>query len=438
MVVDFELEEIKVKRLFLVILMGVFVQSAFAQFKLSGEFKPRAEIRNGFGNLIVKSQEPGFSVSNRVRLNAEYKVEIYELYLSLQDVFVWGENKQLGTADNNNSLAVFEGWGRIRLGKKGTAYLKLGRQILSYDDQRILGATNWAQQGRNHDLALLQYQKGEFQLDFGLAFSQDHGNPSGFVSTGNIFSTLGAFTYKTMQYVYVKKSYNRLSGSLLLVNNGFQNFQGGVVTNPTDGVSYLQTFGAYLEYKSGDRLDAKVNAYVQTGERQNKVRVKGAFLTSLELGYKVSDKLKLGVGSELVSGNNAAVGETNAFFPLYGTNHKFNGFMDYFYVGNHANSVGLLDVHASVKYKMTDKSSLFLKVLNFSGERGLPSGAKQLGTEVDLVYGHKFDGFVLKTGYSHMFARDGMYELKGLTENLASDTQNWAWVMLVFKPTFIK
>lgn len=40
-----------------------------------------------------------------------------------------------------------------------------------------------------------------------------------------------------------------------------------------------------------------------------------------------------------------------AFNPLYGTNHAFNGHMDYFYVGNHINSVGLNDVYLKYAYK---------------------------------------------------------------------------------------
>ena len=106
-------------------------------------------------------------------------------------------------------------------------------------------------------------------------------------------------------------------------------------------------------------------------------------------------------------------------------------------MGNHANSVGLFDVHASANFKLGAKSSLLVKVLNFSGEQELPSGEKQLGTELDLVYSQGFKGFALKAGYSQMFASDGMYELKGVSEDLAASGQNWAWVMLVLKPKFL-
>lgn len=111
--------------------------------------------------------------------------------------------------------------------------------------------------------------------------------------------------------------------------------------------------------------------------------------------------------------------------------------MDYFYVGNHANSIGLFDVHASVKFTLSEKSSLLVKVLNFSGEQKLPSGEKSLGTEVDLVFAKQFNGYGLAIGYSHMFASDGMYELKSVTEADAANIQNWAWVQLTIKPKFL-
>ena len=141
----------------------------------------------------------------------------------------------------------------------------------------------------------------------------------------------------------------------------------------------------------------------QTGKRQGEVDIKGAYLLGLDLTYKASNKVGLGAGIEIISGNDASAGETGAFFPIYGTNHKFNGFMDYFYVGNHANSIGLFDVHISANFKLNDTSSLLVKALNFSGEQDLPSGEKSLGTEIDLVYSKAFKGYALKLGYSQMF-----------------------------------
>ncbi len=398
-----------------------------AQFSLSGEFRPRGEFRNGFSNIIPDAASPGFGISTRARLNFGYKHEGYDLYISLQDVLVWGENRQILPYDQNNSFAVFEAWAKIKLAEG--FHLKGGRQVLSYDDQRILGGLDWAQQGRNHDLALFQYKKDSFALDFGLAWNQDYSHPTGFNSIGNEYTTTGYFSYKTMQMVHASKKWDKFSGSLLFMSNGFQG-EG----NP---VSYLFTTGTHLKYKSG-AFGAAANAYLQTGERAGELKVDGAYLLGLDLSYKTSDKVSFGLGAELISGDDTSTTDaTEAFFPLYGTNHKFNGFMDYFYVGNHTNDNGLLDIHASAKFKLGEKSGLMMKILNFSGAEDLASGENALGTELDLVYSTKLKGYGLKVGYSHMFASDGMYELKEITKDAADSMQNWAWVMFIFKPKFL-
>ncbi len=418
----------------LIVLALVSIDLTFAQFTLDGQFKPRTEYRNGFGSIIPDAADPGYAISTRLRLNTGYTFDSYQFYVSLQDVMVWGENRQILPDDQNDSFAVFEAWANINLGKGWST--KLGRQVLSYDDQRIFGGLDWAQQARNHDAGLLKYSKDRFMMDIGLAFSQDFDNPTGFQSVGTAFNTSGFFTYKTMQYAYLKQKWDSFSGSLLLLNNGFQNFTGEGEERAADGVSNLQTLGTHLNYKKGS-FGASLNAFIQTGERQGELSVEGAYLLGLDLNYKATSKVGFGVGMEVISGNDGEAGETGAFFPLYGTNHKFNGFMDYFYVGNHANSIGLFDIHASAKFQLGETSSLLVKVLNFSGEQELPSGEKSLGTEVDLVFSKKFKGYGLAIGYSQMFASDGMYELKGVTEEAAADSQNWAWVQLTFKPKFL-
>lgn len=403
------------------------IQLVQAQFTLDGEFRPRTEYRHGFGSLIPDAADAGFGISTRARLNAGYATEAYKFYLSFQDVMVWGENRQILPFDQNNSFAVFEAWADISLGSGFST--KLGRQVISYDDQRIFGGLDWAQQGRNHDAGLIQYKKNKFMLDLGLAFSQDYSDPTGFRSVSTVYNTTGFFTYKSMQYAYLKQAWENFTGSLLLLNTGFQKFETDNVT--PDGVNNLQTLGTHLDYKKGS-LGIAANAFIQTGDQ-----VKSAYLLGLDFTYKASPKIGLSAGIEIISGNDPTTAKSEAFFPLYGTNHKFNGLMDYFYVGNHANSVGLFDVHIGADFKLSETSSLSITALNFSGEQDLPSGEKSLGTELDLVYSKKFKGYSLVLGYSQMFANDGMYELKGVTKANAADSQNWAWAMLVIKPKFI-
>ena len=238
-----------------------------------------------------------------------------------------------------------------------------------------------------------------------------------------------------MEYLYLKKNLENFIGSLLLINNGFQDFKADGTTS--DGQSYLQTIGTHLEYKAGD-FGSMANAYIQTGQQQGALDVNGAFLLGLDLSYKAFENIGFIAGAEVQSGNGpGTTGKTHAFFPLYGTNHKFNWFMDYFYVGNHANSIGLVDAHIGANMKLAEASNLLVNVLNFHGQQKLPSGDKSLGTEVDLVFTQNFKGFDFQLGYSQLFATKGMYELKGTTEEFAANTQNWAWAMLTLKPKFL-
>lgn len=407
------------KTTLLTVFIFIVSVNCFAQFSIDGQFRPRTEYRHGFGSIIPERTDPGYAISTRARLNFGFKKDTYELYLGFQDVFVWGENRQILPEDKNNSFAVFEAWAKFKL--SDALYTKLGRQVVSYDDQRILGGLDWAQQGRNHDAILLQFKKEKHSLDFGFAYNQDFDNISGFQNTDNTYRTTGFFSYKTMQYLHYEHNWDSLSLSILLLNNGFQEFD---ADDQADGISNLQTFGTHLSYNK-NKFDAAGNIYFQTGKQQDDIKINNAYLVGLDAHYNITSKIKLGVGFELISGTDYAndSNKTSAFFPLYGTNHKFNGFMDYFYVGNHANSVGLVDFHINSFFNMGEKSGLLINVLHFSGEKALPSGETNLGTEVDLVFSHKFKDFSVQMGYSQMFAKAGMYELKGVPEAMAADTK---------------
>lgn len=421
------------RKLIIWVVLFMAVQNLKAQFVLDGEFRPRTEFRHGFGNIIADSVNAGYAVATRIRLNAAYAVEAYKFYVSLQDVLLWGENRQLKPEDSNNSFSIFEAWAEIGLG--GGFSAKFGRQLLSYDDERILGTVDWTQQARNHDAALLKFGSEKFKADLGVAFNQDFDDPAGFQSVGSAYNTMGFFSYKTMQFLYLKQSWENLSGSLLLLNNGFQEFEGDGITG--NGTSYLQTIGVHWQFKKGN-FNSSLNAFLQTGEHQNNSDVSGAYLLGLDFGYQATGNFGFSLGMELISGDKReSLDQTEAFFPLYGTNHKFNGFMDYFFVGNHANSIGLLDIHASATLKIGENSGLLVKVLNFSGEQNLSDGISSLGTEIDMVFSKAFKGYTLSLGYSQMFSGDGMYTLKGNTKDAAADSQYWAWAMLTLKPAFL-
>lgn len=229
-----------------------------------------------------------------------------------------------------------------------------------------------------------------------------------------------------MQHLWLHKKWDAMTGSFLFLNNGMQT---------PSGTKYSQTIGTHLVRKA-EKWHIIANAFYQFGKDPAN-RDLSAHLLGLETNYKTTQNTVLGLGVELQSGNDGGKPtqtENKAFTPFYGTNHKFNGLMDYFYVGNHANNVGLLDIYAKAKFTLNSKSALTGFVHRFSAAADLDKKvSNQLGAEIDLVYSYKHSKEIsLSAGYSQMFASEGMELLKGNTDNNAN---YWGWVMLTIKPT---
>lgn len=394
-----------------------------AQLTVDAELRPRFEYRHGFKTLFPDNENPAAFVSQRTRLNANYTTEKLNFYLSLQDIRVWGDVPQLNSSDNNG-LGIHQAWGEIRLDEKFS--MKLGRQEISYDDQRIFGSVGWAQQARSHDAALLRFDNEKIKLDLGFAFNQAAENVVGTtLTTPN--------TYKSIQYAWLHKDWQKFQASFLFLNNGMQFID--PINSGDNETRYSQTLGSHLIYKKGS-FGINSNLYYQFGKDVANNDL-SAYLIGLEGIYQPSQNWTLSLGGELQSGNDNGApsnGKNKAFTPFYGTNHKFNGLMDYFYVGNHGNNIGLLDIYFKAKLAMSQKSDLAMALHNFASPSEIaPNSSSQLGTEVDLVYSHSIDkNIALSGGYSHLFPSEGMEVLKN---NFDGNTNNWGWVMVTIKPT---
>lgn len=404
-------------------LVAIFcVNEIFAQLEFSGEFRPRTESRHGYKTLPTATDKAAFFTSQRTRLNVYYTNDDFKVGFSLQDVRTWGDTKQLNTTDNH--IFIHEAWGQYFFSDEFS--VKMGRQELIYDDHRIFGSVNWAQQARSHDLSVFKYHENTFKLDVGFAFNQDKENLFGTHYTVN-----GGKNYKAFQYLWLHNDFDKFGLSVLFLNNGMQGV-GDIV--------YSQTYGLRLTTKF-DAFSLATAYYGQGGNNANDVKLKANYFAA-ELMYKTCKVFTIGVGYEFLSGNDYdMIGnstEDKAFTPLYGTNHKFNGHMDYFYVGNHIGNVGLNDFYVAFKYRMK-KLSASLTTHLFSSDGKIMDGStmmkKRLGTEADFSLGYKFNKYVsFNFGYSHLFASDSMEMLKGGSKEEGSD---WAWAMFTFKPKFL-
>ncbi|TWO32751.1 hypothetical protein E1J38_007745 [Seonamhaeicola sediminis] len=407
------------KQYVLITILALAVQFAQAQFTLDGEFRPRSEYFGNGGNFTggtfpaqtATDADEGFiRTTVRAALNAKYKAETYTVYTSFQEVFAFGDRPQTATNGNGN-FRVQEAWADLKLGEFSS--LKLGRQQLSYDDQRILGGLGWAQQARTHDAAVYKYKKEKFSLDLGGSLN---------TTTDEVYNTSALFSYRDMVFARANSKGEKLNFTFLGLVNTFQD-------SNVDGSnkSSLITAGIHADYNLGG-VKLTTNLFVQEGQRIGGVDVKGAYLASLAANLKLSDKSSLTGTVERISGRNS---ESAAFFPLYGTNHAFNGLIDRFYVGNHANAGGLNDFQLSYATKISGVA-VTLAGHYFTEQSDLDGLGNDLGSEIDIVLAKKFKEFTLVGGYSHFFEPSEVADLPGV-----KDTQNWAWAMLVIKPKFL-
>ncbi len=402
-----------------------FATTTYAQLTIDAQLRPRLEYRHGYKTLFPDNTDAATFVSQRTRLNTGFKMKKLNFYLSLQDVRVWGDVGQLNSSDKNG-FAIHQAWGEV-LFSPSFAF-KAGRQELVYDDHRIFGSVGWAQQARSHDAALLRFNKNKFKADMGYAFNQNGEALSGHVLTGK--------TYKSLFYTWLHNDWESFGASLLFLHNGLQFIDDEEAAK--DETRYSQMVGSHLKFKKG-KFGVSSNLYYQFGKDVGDNDL-SAYLIGLDANYKISDAVTAGLGGEIQSGNDMggpSNGENKAFTPLYGTNHKFNGHMDYFYVGNHGNNVGLVDLFAKAKFAFNSKNKLSFAAHHFMAAADISgTDSKTLGTEIDLAYTYAFSKEVkFQAGYSQMFASEGLEIVKG---NIDDNTNNWAWLMVTINPTLFK
>ncbi|PWG80168.1 alginate export family protein [Pararcticibacter amylolyticus] len=420
-----------------VFVFACYISPAYSQFNIDGQFIPRAEFRNGYGKLISKDADPAAFVAHRLRLQAGYKQDAFTFYASVQDIRTWGSTSQAKISDD--FLSLYEAWLETGLGNNWK--IRIGRQELNFDNARFLGNLDWALQGRSHDFIQVKYEKDKLNFQLGGGFNQD-----GQKLSGNVFTV--ANQYKAAQFARLGNTAGPFEYSLLLWNDGRQftrnDASGAVAEKHT---YYRQTIGLpTLKYKVRNTLLSGFY-YYQLGKdpqgRKMRAYDASALITQqLNIDSAVSRTLRIAGGAEILSGTsgNNTASVNRSFSPLYGTNHAHNGYMDLFYVGGaHENSVGLQDYF--VKARLDFNSRFFTQLdghgffsqanaYNSTGERM----KRHLGTELDLSAGYIFNQAIsLQGGYSQFFHSDTFETIQN--NGTLKKGQNWAYVMLIFRPT---
>ena len=459
-------------RLFIIAaLFMLFSGSLLAQFSISGEFRPRAEYRDGYTKLRDSTQTAYGDILGRERIIFDYKNDKFTTRFSLQHAFVFGENNLFNSDTiKNNTVNVFEAWFKFNFCTSFS--IRVGRMTISYDDQRLIGYNNWRTQGSAHDLVGFQWgvEKAAYHGDF--SFAINNASPA-----GAFLSDYYLKNYKYMAYLWNQKTFfgEKLKISVIGIMDAYQmpphyqtstSFQRLPVINGIDTVGYTTLTIPSMVLVSGPnqistRFTVGGNAwfnwknlsvwgcgYYQGGHIQDGREVAANFYGGT-VSYQIVKPFKLIAGYEHLSGTNndpankaEVAKKVTSFNVLYGTNHQFYGYMDLFnsMVTTSYNHPGLdqLNARGIVNFSKVTSLEATWRYFDFCKEYladGKTKVSKNLGSELDLMFLYKpAPNVELNAAYCHFFPTSAMESFNGLKSSVKGS--QYVYLMITYKPNF--
>jgi len=403
-------------KLLLILILFTFSQRGNAQLEFSGEFRPRTEFRGGYKTPIFRLSDMAVVTDQRTRLIANYRKSNVEFKITAQDVRVWGNTPTVG--GNGGFLGIAESWLRIDFDPK--VDVCIGRQAISLDNERIFGALNWAQAGRFHDAVRVNIrsdEKSSWRNHFSIMGSI---NQSSSVLSKTRFSTKGSYKGLAAVHYSWKNETKGIQGSMLSSLVMYPTYWHNLwPAGDTHSLVYgVGTHGFTSRFKRRS-MAVEMEGYVQHQTNISDID----FLTAITLS-KAFGKTKITLGTDYLS---------SGFKPLFGTNHKFYGFMDYYYVGNSHQNKGLFNPYFRVD--LTTKVGDFsLFGHHFRSAVNIPSGNdwQSMGEEMDLLWSKQFSNSIhLLGGWSVMRTTSFLNEIKN---KLGSPRiQTWGFLQLTYK-----
>lgn len=406
-------------------------------FSVSASLRTRGELRAG--GMVTDEEKANPNdiaafVTHRMRLPISFSHGIFTMQITPQHSGIWGDASR-------GNFNLYEAWSQLKSDKG--LFLKIGRQALAYDDERIIGSDDWTMTAATHDVLQLGLDNSINKLHLTLAFNQNGEKLSG----GTVYKD-GCQPYKTMQVLWYHHDFSRqnLGLSLLAMNVGMQ-------SNDTVDLhsEYQQLVGGYLSF-SPRKTQIEASGYYQMGKNEYGIPI-SAWMASFKINQKLSQQWQITAGYDYLSGDpyynvppENMIGlpqhkVMNGFNTVYGSHHKFYGAMDFFYVSTYYGSFtpGLQNLYAGVHFNPEN-----LKTFNWDFNYHLFAVATDLGSAgkpMDKILGHEIETvtswqvlpyFNFSAGASFMFGTETLEHLKRTSSNHGLA---WVWLSLNFAPT---
>jgi len=413
---------------------GLKAQEADNQFSLDAQLVTRVELRaGGFkADSLDKYRRTQF-VLGKYRITADYKRSWLEVKLSPQFAGIWGQ----GGANIN----LYEGWANLQ--SKNGLFVKIGRQELDYDNERIIGNDDWTMTAPTHDVLKLGYDGENHKIHLMAAYNQNADS----IETGISYYAGGLQPYKTMQTLwYHYDTPKKMFGiSLVGMNIGMQSLN----KKKPDVTYYQQLVGTYMAFRP-KYWSLEGEFYYQMGKQEHGLPI-DAFMGSVKATVRPSEKYNIFAGYDHLSGDNffsvPAEGhfglvhhdKIRGFSAIFGSHHEFYGAMDFFYMKNyyHGFTPGLQNLYIGGNVSPVEGLSLNAAYHYYAIATDLDYlDSKTLGHEVDFSASYAFSKAVsVSAGYTYMHGTETMVILQQIQEVTEQRKLHWGWLMLSVKPT---
>jgi hypothetical protein len=424
------------KRTKLLLLISIMLLSSelFSQMTLDGEFRPRMMIDGGYKTIRLQSDPALVYISQRSRVNLGYKSEKLETYFSVQDVHFWGDDDVYSSSSvsgNTKGINLYQAW--VSLKPTSDIAIKIGRQQLSYDDQRLLSARNWGEYQVTYDALLFTWNKGKSKLDAAAAWNTS-GSSDALYPKGKI---------KLIDFARYELGVGKFNLSGIVLVSG--NTKADTLTD----VALTGSYGVNVLYKLNG-FDARFSGYYQNALNKVNGDISAYCLSVFARKLFLNDKASLGIGADIYSGNDGVKVKSDEtykkaqhkFNSLYGNRHSLLGYMDYY---TSIPDQGIQDYMVKTEYKLTKEVLLqadyHLFYLNNKGYDVVDTGQladMNLGSELDFTLQWKvMKDVTLQTGYS-FYQTTGTLEKWKKVYGKETRTPQFAYVMLTVKPMFFK
>lgn len=367
------------------------------EIAVGGQVRPRMEVRDPVGT--------GYDTWTSMRVRAHIQARLdkqVEAFIQVQDVRIWGEETHTLGDYNADNFDLHQGYVTLR---QSSMSVRVGRQAISLGGQRLIGAVDWAQQGRAFDGVRATFAPHWGTVDVLGIRLWDATAPR--LNTNAYLTGIYATIKRPAGGLDVYGLYNRISA-------------------PTPAFTGQYTIGARWAGKAGG-VDHRIEGSYQTGKRFG-LDV-SAFMVGARAGVPVG-RGRVALWYDYLSGDDAPTdGKVKVFDTLFATNHKFYGYADVFTdIPAHTGGAGLGLQNAAIKLSYPLGKGVALDVdghVFWLAKQGMAS-TKHLANEVDVTLSYRYSTEVtLVGGASYVFAKQALVDIGRLRDDL-----KFAYVMM--------